>query len=61
MQLKCKLRTPIKELFEKMLPLEAHKRSLKNFAAERSEEFFKLFESNHERRNHAVGGGPSCW
>lgn len=42
MQLKYQLRIPIMELFEKMLPLEAHKKSLKNFAVENSDEFLKF-------------------
>jgi len=42
MQLKYQLRIPIMELFEKMLPLAGHKESLKNFAAERSDEFLKF-------------------
>jgi len=45
MQLKYQLRIPIMELFEKMLPLEAHKQSLKAFAVEHSDEFLKFL--NH--------------
>eukprot|EP00933_Yihiella_yeosuensis_P067688 TRINITY_DN7268_c3_g1_i1.p1 TRINITY_DN7268_c3_g1~~TRINITY_DN7268_c3_g1_i1.p1 ORF type:complete len:956 (-),score=207.10 TRINITY_DN7268_c3_g1_i1:143-2755(-) len=42
MQLKYQLRIPIMELFEQMMPLEAHKKSLQNFAANRSDEFLKF-------------------
>lgn len=42
MQLKYQLRIPIMELFEQMLPLEAHKKSLKTFAVERPDEFLKF-------------------
>jgi len=42
MQLKYQLRIPIMELIEKVLPLEAHKASLKRFAADNSEEFLKF-------------------
>merc|ERR1712176_582640 len=42
MQLKYQLRIPIMELFEKMLPLDAHKKTLKHFAKEHSDEFLKF-------------------
>jgi len=42
MQLKYQLRIPIMELFEQMLPLEAHKKALKAFATENSDEFLKF-------------------
>merc|ERR1740121_205319 len=42
MQLKYQLRIPIMELFEKVIPLEAHKKSLKSFATEHSDEFLKF-------------------
>jgi len=42
MQLKYQLRIPIMELFEKVLPLEAHKKALKTFAVEHSDEFLKF-------------------
>merc|ERR1712007_377207 len=42
MQLKYQLRIPIMELFEKVLPLEGHKKSLKNFAVEHADEFLKF-------------------
>merc|ERR1712203_467170 len=42
MQLKYQLRIPIMELFEKVIPLEAHKKSLKSFAVEHSDEFLKF-------------------
>eukprot|EP00434_Breviolum_minutum_P017738 symbB.v1.2.015656.t2/scaffold1175.1/size133920/2 len=38
MQLKYQLRIPIMELFERMLPLEAHKKALKSFATENPDE-----------------------
>merc|ERR1712072_1043776 len=42
MQLKYQLRVPIMELFERMMPLAAHKQALKSFAAEHSDEFLKF-------------------
>lgn len=42
MQLKYQLRIPIMELFEKVLHLEAHKKTLKSFAVEHSDEFLKF-------------------
>ncbi|CAE8701307.1 unnamed protein product [Polarella glacialis] len=42
MQLKYQLRIPIMELLEQVLPIEAHKKALKSFAVERSDEFLKF-------------------
>lgn len=45
MQLKYQLRIPIMELFERMLPLEAHKKALKSFATENPDEFLKFLNN----------------
>eukprot|EP00927_Polykrikos_kofoidii_P048035 TRINITY_DN42273_c0_g2_i1.p1 TRINITY_DN42273_c0_g2~~TRINITY_DN42273_c0_g2_i1.p1 ORF type:complete len:1026 (-),score=241.96 TRINITY_DN42273_c0_g2_i1:68-3145(-) len=45
MQLKYQLRIPIMELFEKLIHLEAHKKSLKAFAVEYSDEFMKFLNN----------------
>ncbi|CAE7695861.1 Ube4b [Symbiodinium sp. CCMP2592] len=45
MQLKYQLRIPIMELFERTLPLEAHKKALKSFAAEFPDEFLKFLNN----------------
>jgi len=42
MQLKYQLRIPIMELLEKVLPLDTHRKALKSFASEHSEEFYKF-------------------
>lgn len=42
MQLKYQLRIPIMELFEKVLFLEAHKKSLKTFSVDHADEFHKF-------------------
>ncbi|CAK8987151.1 unnamed protein product [Durusdinium trenchii] len=45
MQLKYQLRIPIMELFERVLPLEAHKKALKSFATENPDEFLKFLNN----------------
>lgn len=45
MQLKYQLRIPIMELFERTLPLEAHKKALKSFATEFPDEFLKFLNN----------------
>eukprot|EP00913_Durusdinium_trenchii_P018551 g17432.t1 len=48
MQLKYQLRIPImdrQELFERVLPLEAHKKALKSFATENPDEFLKFLNN----------------
>jgi len=42
MQLKYQLRIPIMELMEKVLPLDAHRKSLLTFASQYSDEFLKF-------------------
>ncbi|CAJ1404299.1 unnamed protein product [Effrenium voratum] len=45
MQLKYQLRIPIMELFERVLPLEAHQKALKSFATENPDEFLKFLNN----------------
>merc|ERR1719181_54626 len=57
MQLKYQLRIPIMELFERVLPLAAHKKALKTFASEYSEEFLKFLNQMMNDATFQLGEG----
>eukprot|EP00439_Symbiodinium_sp_Y106_P036881 s904_g4.t1 len=64
MQLKYQLRIPIMELFERTLPLEAHKKALKSFATEFPDEFLKFLNNLGGESSEVIGSNiretPAC-